>query len=1071
MNNIQKVKLYSKGKNMGNFNLSNVFYRKIGMISNNEHNKIKDTTIAKADLGKINIADGGIFEKCNSHRQVGCRQLTCGRSKSAVMKTKTLVHMLVVALMVIGGCCCTISAQENKSKANEIIKASGIKAGLCVNLGVTDGKLTAELSQKGKFVVQGLTSDAKKVEKARKYIETKGLYGRVSVERCDFKRMPYAKNFVNIVAAEALPEIIEKGLSLSEVYRIIAPYGALCFTGKVDAAKLKAVGFGTVKTSGDWTVATKAWPKEMDGWPTWHHGADRNPVSQDTMIGPATDLRWRATSTWDSKGWYSAYGMVWVSAGGRNFQITPKLIVARDSFNGIILWTRPITSIFKSTEHHVVATINRLFITLKYRGPLVALDAATGDVLKTYKKAGAPERGQKLVLDKGRLYLNGGAYDVKTGEQLWKVGKGNFMLSDGMLFTTAVKGKFNRIDPADGKIIWSTMFTGHTTHGYTTLFLYRGMLVRIKQKTRDRRSAKCIEVRTTETGKVVWTTPFERILDGRVYGAQSLIWAHVVVKPNPIAKNTGEMPSAWIARDPATGKIVRRFDDATSDPEIVKLLASGTHRCGPERPTEKYGLFGTYEFFDWKTGKYHVLDATRTACKIGLYPANSLVYTPMSACSCRSNMQRGSSAMAHRPERIKADEGSRLEKGPAYSQISNFKPEVSNTTGWPIYRHDVGRTGASEVEVPTDLKQLWEVNAASGLSAPTVSGGTVYVASLDERKIIAFVAKTGKVRWSYVTSGSVDTPPTINGGLVVFGTRDGRVTCLRATDGQLAWRFRAAPIEQRIMVDGRLESAWPVYGSVLVQKGVVSFSAGWHTGLDGGVTSYELELLTGKVLKKKHVEKLPFGPLRSDKNQVVKLPVALYQGRGMYLGRFGFRDSNWRIDKKPSKWKWSYKMAQFSVSAHYLVSGKDITVDMGWPNNYRGVKVGHEDFQIKGSVPDPTNRGRAKTIWGPLPVPVQLRAMILAGSSVIVAGRRDPAYPEKIRKSRGSRSKTMLIAQLPEELKNPKGALLLTYSAVNGKKTSEVKLGSPPVFDGLAASGGRVFVSCQDGKLRCFGKE
>ena len=88
-----------------------------------------------------------------------------------------------------------------------------------------------------------------------------------------------------------------------------------------------------------------------------------------------------------------------------------------------------------------------------------------------------------------------------------------------------------------------------------------------------------------------------------------------------------------------------------------------------------------------------------------------------------------------------------------------------------------------------------------------------------------------------------------NVGLAVFGTRDGRVTCLRATDGQLVWRFRAAPIEQRIMVDGRLESAWPVHGSVLVQTNVVRFAAGWHTGLDGGVTTYELELQSGKVLK------------------------------------------------------------------------------------------------------------------------------------------------------------------------------------------------------------------------------
>ena len=60
---------------------------------------------------------------------------------------------------------------------------------------------------------------------------------------------------------------------------------------------------------------------------------------------------------------------------------------------------------------------------------------------------------------------------------------------------------------------------------------------------------------------------------------------------------------------------------------------------------------------------------------------------------------------------------------------------------------------------------------------------------------------------------------------------------------------------------------------------------------------------------------------------------------------------------------------------------------------------------------------------------------------------------------------------LPEELRNPKDALLLTYSATDGKKMGEVKLAAFPVFDGMAAAGGRLYVSCQDGTLRCLGKK
>ena len=46
--------------------------------------------------------------------------------------------------------------------------------------------------------------------------------------------------------------------------------------------------------------------------------------------------------------------------------------------------------------------------------------------------------------------------------------------------------------------------------------------------------------------------------------------------------------------------------------------------------------------------------------------------------------------------------------------------------------------------------------------------------------------------------GRVDSPPTLHQGRAIFGCRDGYVYCLTADDGKLVWRFRAAPIDQRI---------------------------------------------------------------------------------------------------------------------------------------------------------------------------------------------------------------------------------------------------------------------------------
>jgi hypothetical protein len=49
--------------------------------------------------------------------------------------------------------------------------------------------------------------------------------------------------------------------------------------------------------------------------------------------------------------------------------------------------------------------------------------------------------------------------------------------------------------------------------------------------------------------------------------------------------------------------------------------------------------------------------------------------------------------------------------------------------------------------------------------------------------------------------------------------------------------------------------------------------------------------------------------------------------------------------------------------------------------------------------------------------------------------------------------------------------LLQTVSAGDGKKQAEYQLESPPVFDGMAIAGGRVYLSTMDGKITCFAGE
>jgi len=49
-----------------------------------------------------------------------------------------------------------------------------------------------------------------------------------------------------------------------------------------------------------------------------------------------------------------------------------------------------------------------------------------------------------------------------------------------------------------------------------------------------------------------------------------------------------------------------------------------------------------------------------------------------------------------------------------------------------------------------------------------------------------------------------------------------------------------------------------------------------------------------------------------------------------------------------------------------------------------------------------------------------------------------------------------------------KGAVLWAISTADGKKLAARKLDAMPIFDGLAAAGGRLYLVTADGKVTCL---
>ena len=86
-----------------------------------------------------------------------------------------------------------------------------------------------------------------------------------------------------------------------------------------------------------------------------------------------------------------------------------------------------------------------------------------------------------------------------------------------------------------------------------------------------------------------------------------------------------------------------------------------------------------------------------------------------------------------------------------------------------------------------------------------------------------------------MTGSRVDSPPTVVGPLLYFGSADGTVTCLKTDSGKMVWRRRLAPTREKLVNEGRIESVWPVHGSTLIQNDVLFCVAGRSLFLDGGL--------------------------------------------------------------------------------------------------------------------------------------------------------------------------------------------------------------------------------------------
>ena len=106
--------------------------------------------------------------------------------------------------------------------------------------------------------------------------------------------------------------------------------------------------------------------------------------------------------------------------------------------------------------------------------------------------------------------------------------------------------------------------------------------------------------------------------------------------------------------------------------------------------------------------------------------------------------------------------------------------------------------------------------------------------------------------------------------------------------------------------------------------------------------------------------------------------------------------------------------------------------------------------------------------WSQGDLPLQARAMVLAGKTLFIAGPPDVADEVAAFEKPDDPAVRAKLAAQAEALAGLKGAWLWAVAAADGAKLAEYKLDSPPVWDGMAAANGKLYLVTMDGKVTCL---
>ena len=1052
--------------------------------------------------------------------------------------------------------------------ANPGLMEADIKGGLIVHVGCGDGKLTAELRENDRYVVHGLDTSHNSIRQAREHIRSLRLCGKVSVDVFDGKHLPYTDNLVNLLVVDSACDVPwdECRRVLAPLgTAMIRKEGNERLAAKVsdawDAGEFVIYRKPWPDDISQWTH----WLRGPDNNAVAGSRLQETPRHLQWIQDPLW-IRHHNLNPGLSALVSSKNRIFYILDEGPPGVEGPDkwTLIARDAFNGVLLWKQPIhqwgwkhwtdqafngaAARFKNPHQlmrRLVAVGDTVYVTPGIYSSVHALDAATGELTRKY--AGT-EKAFEIVCHDGVLVLAVNrtldqpgvepdvavmAVDAESGDILWesKGYKGIAPKVDSLKryvdSSLAVGGaKVFLVDQDDilgldlrtGKELWRVKRPAQPADAgrsgqrlpynyyypdlcatvYSDNVLYFSQILPAKRNfaTKNKKTAVLLAI-DIETGKKMWTfdcVTFAHFTPPDIFINRGLVWT------------LEDQSQSLVGLDPKTGEKRQGF-------EVGDMLgwSGGHHNCYRNKASERF-IFtakakGT-DYVDLETGEKHLHNWIKGACRYGFMPANGMLYFPSHNCRCyiTSKLNGFCALSSDTSHDLQPSDATAVEKGPAYGVVPPASFRLHPSDAWPAYRHDSMRTAQVDTTLPTTLTKKWTSKLGGKLTQSTIAGQQVYVASVDQHHVYCLDRDTGDTLWRYTAGGRVDSPPTYYRGLVVFGSRDGYVYCLDATKGELAWRFRAAPSDMRISAFGQVESAWPAFGSLIVQDDKIYCSAGRSTHLNTGIYLYVLDVNTGLPLRSRCVQ--PDFESYGEMDGSVMSDILVGDSNQFHIRGVLFdTESLDCVGGRPWTHKQKDRVAGFPFlkayggflddtwfNASYLIYGDRpnvghmLVVDTDKETVYgvRGfskygaggsytedvARVGETGYVLfanktsgnhttvdgpskrRGKSPSTKKRGRASPLndWSQ-PIGLRPLAMIAGRKNLCVVGVEDRSGEQDYWKYLEGRA----------------GGILAVHSRSDGKQSYACVLDSAPVFGGLSAAGAQVFVSCKDGSVICMG--